>query len=172
MPAEILSFIDKQDTIELVRDQVAAILKVELENQQTLAPEGVLMPRVFIERSRPWGEFLSAPEAAAPILNVWIDNANYDGASSNVVERQRADVTINIDGYGYGVSVDDGDPEGGHTPSDLASALEAQRAARFARNILMASHYVYLGMRGVVWKRWTQSLTFFQPDIIFACRCI
>lgn len=165
MPPKITALIDKTDTIELVRDQVAGILKLELDHQQTLAPPGVLMPRVFVERSRPWGEFLSASATGAPIINVWLDNANYDGATSNVVERQRADAIINVDCYGYGASVDDGNPAGGHTPGDLRAALESQRAARLARNVLMSSHYTYLDMRGVVWKRWTQSLTFFQPQL-------
>jgi hypothetical protein len=165
MPPKILALIDKTDNVELVRDQVAAILKLELAHQQTLAPPGVLMPRVFVERSRPWGEFLSAPASAAPIVNVWLDNANYDGSASNTVERQRADTIINVDCYGYGASVDDGNPAGGHTPGDLTAALESQRAVRLARNVLMSSHYTYLGMRGVVGKRWPQSLTFFQPQL-------
>lgn len=165
MPPKITALINKTDNIELARDQVAAILKVELANQQTLAPIGTLMPRVFVERAHPWCEFLSASATAAPIINVWIDNASYDGVSSNIVERQRADAIINVDCYGYGVSVDDGNPEGGHTPGDLAAALECQRAARLARNILMSAHYTYLDMRGVVGKRWPQSLTFFQPQL-------
>lgn len=163
MPPKITALIDKLDTIELVRDQIAGILKVELEHQQTLTDTP--MPRVFVERARPWGEYLAAPRCAAPVINVWLDNANYDGASSNVVERQRADAVVNVDCYGFGASTDDGNPAGGHVPSDLMAALEAQRAVRLARNVLMSSHYTYLDMRGVVWKRWPQSVTFFQPQL-------
>ena len=33
------------------------------------------------------------------------------------------------------------------------------------RNILMSAQYTYLGLRGLVWKRWPQSITVFQPQI-------
>lgn len=163
MPAEILQLIDKRDNVEIVRDQIAAILALELAHQTTLGAE--LMPRVFVERANPWGEFIDAVRDQPPIINVWFDNANYDGAASNIVERQKAEAVFNIDCYGCGVSFDDGNSTGGHTPADIAAALEAQRAARLARNILMAGPYTYLGLRGVVWKRWPQALTMFQPQI-------
>lgn len=160
MPPKILELIDKVDNVEVVRDQIAAILAVELAHQTTLGAE--LMPRVFLERANPWGEFIDAVPAQAPIINVWFDSANYDGAASNIVERQKADAIYNIDCYGCGVAVEAG---AGHTPADIAAALEAQRAARLVRNILMAGVYTYLGLRGVVWKRWPQALTMFQPQI-------
>ena len=42
---------------------------------------------------------------------------------------------------------------------------EAQRAYRLVRNILMAGEYTYLGLRGLVWSRWPQSATSFQPQL-------
>jgi hypothetical protein len=163
MPAQILELIDKQDNVEIVRDQIAAILTVELAHQAVLS--GVVdQPRVFLERSNPWGEFIDAPLGARPIINVWFDAATYNGSTSNVVARQMCEGTFNIDCYGYAVSVDDGNPTGGHSPGDEDAALECQRAVRLARNILMAGQYTYLGMRGVVWKRWPQSLNMFQPQ--------
>lgn len=163
MPPQIPDLIDKRDNVEILRDQVAAILKVELAHQQTLTTE--LQPRVFVERSNPWGEFQDVEElrSAAPIINVWFDGETFDARASNIVERQTADATFNIDCYGYGVSVDVAG--GGHTPSDQTAALEAQRAVRLARNILMAGAYTYLGMRGLVGKRWPQSIQMFQPQI-------
>jgi len=56
-------------------------------------------------------------------------------------------------------------PGGGHKAGDKEAALEVQRALRLVRNILMAAEYTYLGMRGVVWQRWPQSITSFQPQI-------
>lgn len=162
MPALILELIDKQDNVEIVRDQIAAILAVELANQAVLS--GVTdKPRVFVERSNPWGEFIEGALTAQPIINVWFDTASYDGRASNIVERQKCEATFNIDCYGYAASVDDGNPVGGHSSGDQAAALECQRAARLARNILMSAHYTYLGLRGVVWKRWPLSLSMFQP---------
>lgn len=165
MPAQILEFIDKRDNFEIVRDQIAAILVVELAQQHAFS--GLTdKPLVFVERSNPWGMFIDAAEPVAqPIINVWFDSASYDPSTSNVVERQKCEATYNVDCYGYGISVDDGAPAGGHQPGDLQAALEAQRAARFARNILMAGPYTYLGLRGLVWKRFPQTLSMFQPQI-------
>jgi hypothetical protein len=164
MAALILELIDKRDNVEIVRDQIAAILVVELAHQATLSGATDL-PRVFIERSNPWGAFIEGDPEAAPIINVWFDNASFDPSSSNVVERQTCEATFNIDCYGYGVSADDGDPSGGHSPGDLRAALEAQRAVRYARNILMAGAYTYLGLQGVVGKRFPQTISMMHPQI-------
>lgn len=164
MPAQILELIDKQDNFEIVRDQIGAILAVEFANQHLLS--GLDQPRVFLERSNPWGDFIDATSPTAqPIINVWFDSANFDASTSNVVERQKCEATFNVDCYGTAISVDDGNPSGGHAPADLAAAREAQRAARLARNILMAGAYTYLGLRGLVWKRFPQTLSMFQPQI-------
>jgi len=72
-------------------------------------------------------------------------------------------VVFNVDCYGYGVSEDDG--ASGHKPGDREAALEVQKALRLVRNILMAAEYTYLGLRGLVWQRWPQSINVFQPPI-------
>jgi hypothetical protein len=69
---------------------------------------------------------------------------------------------FNIDCYGFGVST--GTAEG-HTPGDQSAAFNAQRALRLVRNILMASEYTHLNMKGTVWGRWPQSVNSFQPQI-------
>jgi hypothetical protein len=161
MPAQILELIDKRDNVEIVRDQIAAILAVELANQAALGLE--LPPLVFSERADPWGQFIAAVPNMPPILNVWFDSATFDESSSNVVERQAMHAVYNIDCYGAAVSQDEGGD--GHKPGDLEAALEAQRAYRLARNILMAGHYTYLGLRGLVWKRFPQTVSMFQPQL-------
>ena len=69
---------------------------------------------------------------------------------------------FNIDCYGFGISADD--PRGGHIPGDQLAALEAQRALRLVRNILMHDSYTHLGMIGLVASRWPQSVNVFQPQ--------
>jgi hypothetical protein len=164
MPAQILELITKQDNFEIIRDQIAAILTVELANQKTLSG-GVPQPLVFIERSNPWGQFIEAADVMPSLINVWFDSETFDESTSNVVERQTTAGIFNIDCYGAAVSLDDGNPAGGHQPADLAAALEAQRTGRLARNILMAGVYTYLGLRGLVGKRFPQSLSMFQPQL-------
>jgi hypothetical protein len=161
MPALINEVIGSTlDNVEIVRNQLASILKVELANQAVLTGEP--QPRVFLERSNPWGMFLEGGTTEPPIINVWFDTLTYDGAASNIVERQKADATYNIDCYGYGISVEDGS---GHVPGDQKASLECQRALRLVRRILMSGHYTYLALRGLVWKRWPQSVSMFQPQI-------
>jgi hypothetical protein len=35
---------------------------------------------------------------------------------------------------------------------------------RLVRNILMAGEYTYLALRGVVWRRWVDNISIFQPQ--------
>lgn len=170
MPALISEIIATPDNFEAIRDQIAAILVVELANQKVLT--GTEPPRVFVERSNPWGEFLDVPEEEptapvtppTPIINVSFESATFDGAASNIVQRQKVDGIFNIDCYACAVSADDGEIAGGHIAADRLAAFRAHATVRLARQILMSAHYTYLAMRGVVWKRWTQSLTMFQPQ--------
>lgn len=155
MISEILA---KQDNSEVVRDKLAEILL--LETGGTV--------RVFLERSNPWSEFVDAPESdsdeAKPIVNITYDGGNFDAHSSNQVERQKVTSTYNIDCYGYAPSEED-IITGGHIPGDSGAALAAQRAIRIVRNVLMSGKYTYLGLRGVVWRRWLQSIAVFQPQL-------
>lgn len=160
MPALIDELLSPRDNVQVVRDQIAAILAVELARQGELGLE--VVPRVFVERSRPWGAVVESPPNIAPIVNVWFDTASFDGAASNISERQRCDGTFNVDAYAFAPSKQDG---AGHTPADEAAALGCQDALGLCRKILMSAHYTYLGLRGLVWKRWPQTLGIFQPPI-------
>lgn len=162
------SLIDKQDNFEIVRDQIAAILVAETASQQSLATAAAKDPddwklRVFTERSNPWEQFLNGPTDKSPLVNIWYDNSSFDPKASNVMERQKADGVFNIDCYGYGESANL--VAGGHTPGDQEAAFEVQKAIRLIRNILMAAEYTYLGLRGLVWSRWPQTVTVFQPQM-------
>lgn len=164
----IQSLIDKQDNFEIIRDEIAAILKLEITEQMALATAAAKDPddwklRIFSERSNPWEEYSGEPTDTSPIVNVWYDNSGFDPGASNTVESQKSGTIYNIDCYGYGKSTDV--QGGGHNPGDKEAALEVQRALRLVRNILMASQYTYLGLRGLVWSRWPQSISVFQPQI-------
>lgn len=162
--AEINELIDKQDTFEIVRDQIAAILAIEIANQQVLAAAAAEDPeewrlKIFTERSNPWGDYLNAKTRQVPIVNVQYDTSSFNENASGVVDRQDTDGVYFIDCYGHGISKDE---TTGHTPGDQLAAFEAQRAVRLVRNILMAAAYTYLGLRGTVGKRWPQSVEALQ----------
>jgi len=164
----ISTLIDKQDTFEIVRDQIGAILTIEIASQMQLATNAGKDPndyklRIFTERSNPWEEFLNEVVDTSPLVNVWFDNSSFDPSKSNVVERQASETVYNIDCYGYGRSRDNGAT--GHIPGDREASFEVQKALRLVRNILMAAEYTYLGLRKTVWHRMPQSITAFQPEL-------
>lgn len=164
----IPTLIDKQDNFEIVRDQIGAILVTEVASQMALATAAAKDPndwklQIFLERSNPWEKWLNDQNDTSPIVNVWFDNSNFDKSASNVMQRQKTEATFNIDCYGYGISSDDG--ASGHNPGDKEAAFEVHKALRLVRNILMAAEYTYLGLRGLVWTRWPQAITSFQPQI-------
>lgn len=155
----------QQDAVETIRDQVSAILALETAAQVALATTaGEPDPqewafRVFQERSNPWDEFEDDP---TPLVNVMWDSSQFDMSASNIFERQKAEAVIHVDCYGYGVSADV--VAGGHVAGDQQALEISQRTARLVRNILMAAEYTYLGLRGVVWRRWVSSITIFAPQ--------
>lgn len=168
----ITKLIDKQDSFEIVRDQIAAILKLEVVNQMQLATAAgkdasLWNVDVFSERSNPWEQYQNADvsEPNNPIVNVWFDSANSDDASSDTVERQKVNGTFNVDCYACGISTETGD---GHNPGDQQAALNLHRVIRLVRNILMAGEYTYLGLPRrdlqFVWRRRIDSITIFQPS--------
>ena len=162
----IPSLIDKQDTFEIVRAKITEILALETANQQALALAGGKDPalwalNIYEERSNPWEQYQDATSDQTPIINVWFETASADKRSSDRFDFQKNVGIFNIDCIAPGFSADDGQ---GHVPGDKAAALNAQRAVRLARNIIMASEYTYLDLRGVVAGRWPASVTMFQPS--------
>jgi hypothetical protein len=179
--------IDKQDTVEIIRDKIGEILLTEAAAQQVLAAADDKDPnlwklRVFTEREMPWDEFREAPEQgsaeACPIVNISLQSESFDKSKSNHFERQHDTALFHLDCYGYGVSVA---TDVGHDPADEIAAFEAQRARRLVRNILMSARYEYLGLpRGAdqfVWRRWIRAIEMFKPAMgnqsiqgVVACR--
>lgn len=165
----ITQLIDKQDNFEIVRDRIAEILKIDIENQKTLAVAAGKDPalwdlRVFSERNNPWEEYQYADAPKSPIVNVWFDSLDSDDSASDTVERQKVNGIFNVDCYACGTSIETAE---GHTPGDETAALDIHRAIRLVRNILMAGCYTYLGFprkeKQFVWGRKVTSVNIFQP---------
>jgi len=160
------ALIDKTDNIELVRDQIGAILSANSVAQQGLAAAAGKSPqdfklRVFVERSAPWEMFRDDPIDTSPVVNVWLSSWAYPKALGNSVGRQGVEATYNIDILGYGKT--DGVIGLRQNPGDQTAAFESQRGARLVRNILMADQNTYLQMQGTVGGRWIESASTFQP---------
>lgn len=159
--------IDKKDNFEIVRDQIAAILKLEIDNQKQLAAAAGKNPadwdlRIFMERSNPFEEFQTDNYTGPAIVNVWYESSNFDDAGSDTVERQKANVTYNIDVYSHGTAQETSD---GHLPGDLQSSLRLAAATRLVRNILMAGPNTYLRFkRPFIWRRRVETINIYQPN--------
>lgn len=164
----ISALIDKQDNFEIIRDQIASILAMEVVSQKALAvtagkDQADWDLRVFTERTNPWEQWLETTDRLPPIVNVWYDSSTFQLAGSNLSQRQSTEGTFNIDCYGRGVAEDI--TAGGHIPGDQRAAADVQRALMLVRNILMASEYRELAFPpGNISQRWPQSIVMFQPQ--------
>lgn len=177
--AAITELIDKQDTFEIVRDQLAAILVLEIAGQKALATIAGRDPaawdaKIYAERTNPIHEYLNSG-SQTPVVNVWFERWSLDKESSSAVDRQRVTGVFNVDCYARGLAKDPGGV--GHIAGDQDAAERAHAAGRLVRNILMAGHYTYLALRGTVAERWVDSLSTFQPSVngeavqqVVACR--
>lgn len=168
MAALITELIDKQDTNEIVRDQIAAILALEIANQKTLALSNGKNPQdygfdVYLERLRP---FLTLTEneyghengeVKNGLVNVSFDNDMFDNKSSDTVGYQKAKGTFYIDCYAH-------INRNYNSAGDEATSKEADRIARLVRNIIMSGIYTYLGLRKTVTKRYIVRREKFVPS--------
>lgn len=161
------TLINKQDTSEIVRDQIAAILASETVAQQALATAAAEDPenwrfKVYLERSQPFNDWLNADLETldpAPLVNVSIDNYSCSERMGDPVTRQQSEAIFNIDCYGLGRARTNGV---GHIAGDKDAALECQRIVRLVRNILMSANYIHLGLKGTVGKRWVTGVEFYD----------
>ena len=83
MTALITSLIDKRDNMEIIRDEISAILALEIANQKALAlvagkDEDDFYFRVYTEKTNPWelvedenGKIISQ----VPLVNVYTESA-------------------------------------------------------------------------------------------------
>jgi len=153
MAALLTALIDKDDTNQIVRDKIAVILAEEIANQRALAvlaskpnPDDWFF-NVYIERAKPWEietDNDGTEGGQLPLVNVFYDNDVFDNKNSNTVEKQRTKGTFFIDCYGFKsrTSADAGDE---------LSSKEADRIAKFVRNILMAGVYTNLVLRLIIY---------------------
>jgi hypothetical protein len=168
----IPTLITDRDAQEIILDEIAAILVAETAAQQALATTALEDPRlwkfrVFSDAFAPWEDFRDAESAAdpldvSPIVNVTFDSCTFDMKTGNTVAQQKCTASYFIDCYAYGVSSDAVD---GHETASTHASRELYRCIRLVRNILMSAQYIYLGHRGVVWRRWITSIQTFQPPL-------
>lgn len=146
----VSELISTPDNIEIIRDQVAALLALDLENQHRLAVEAGdpnaedYNAAVFVENDDPL-QYVDSDTPGAnpfPCLNVSLDSTEQEKGTASV-NTSRMNATILVDVYAAGNADGGGD-------FGTSAALKAWKTARLARNILRAEANTYLRLRGVV----------------------
>lgn len=181
--AKITELIDKRDNFELIRDEIAAILVVEIVNQKALAVTAGKDPalwdfKTLIERSNPW-ELLEDSDGKitgeVPLVNVYFQSASDKPSSSNLINNQQFTGQFIIDCLASKVSTEDG--QGVKQFGDELAAIDVQRVIKLCRNILMSNIYTYIftsidsatglpiANKSIVQKRNISEIQMFQPDL-------
>ena len=150
-----------------VCDAVAVLLVREEANQRALAEADAQDPeplrlRVYADRTAPISDWIDVNSDAdkSPIINVRLERSEYVGG--NVIEQQRCQVRIGIECFAVGYAAQTAD---GFTHADAMLLDRLRSAVGFVRKVLMAGENTYLGMRGVVSKRWIDSEAYLPLDL-------
>lgn len=144
---ETIPLIQNIDGFEVVRNAIANILAAESLSQQALATAAGEDPDlwkldVYSEIANPFEAMRDGNGLVTPIVNVWYETStmidNQSSRGEQVYQSQ-----FNCECYGYGISEQ---TEAGHAPGDQSAMLEAQRASRIVRQILMHPKWRSLGL--------------------------
>jgi len=190
MNSQINKLLKTQDNAEIIRDRIAAILKMEFNNQKTLAENDPTVENkkdfninVYIENFRPW-ELTSnnGKNNPFPLVNVCLQETNEDqNKPGGISGKIKYTGTYYIDCYGCGNyrHIESEKDNFEIIPDDSLSAIRAWHTARITRNILMSGYYAYLGMQGTVMRRRITKITTIIPNgidtsaiSITACRIV
>jgi hypothetical protein len=147
--AQITDLICTPDSAETVRDQVAAILSLELQNQLRLAEEKGIDAsgyriKIYLENGRPYNT--EGDAAQTRIINVTLRKTQLEKGGNARLGKQKTEARIFIDCLACG-------NDSGMFADDRSASKRAWEIARLVRRILMADVYTYLGLRGIVGSR-------------------
>lgn len=138
------------DNIEVIRDQVAALLAVDFRRQAELAAEsgatdsGDYNVAVYVESDDPL-QYVDEDTPGAnpfPCVNVILDSSDPDKGTASV-NKQAFTAKLYVDCYAEGNNAEDGE-------FSFKAAQRAWKTARLVRRILRAEANTYLRLRGIV----------------------
>ena len=138
------------DNIEVIRDQVAALLAVDFRRQAELAAEseaidsGDYNVAVYVECDDPL-QYVDEDTPGAnpfPCVNVILDSTDANKGTASV-NKQAFTAKFYVDCYAEGNDAEDGE-------FSYKAAQRAWKTARLVRRILRAEANTYLRLRGIV----------------------
>lgn len=143
--ARINERLNEPDAYEIIRDQIAGIIDVEMDNQFQLAIADSdpvaedYKVTTYIENDEPLAA--GSDLNIFPIVNIWLDQTRDENGTSKV-NKSTDTATYRIDLYAIGNY--DGKFAG------RKASLKAWKLARCVRRILKSDVYTYLLLRGLV----------------------
>lgn len=167
MNAVINERLNESGSLEIIRNQLAGILAVEMAHQYELAVADSdpvaddYSVDVLVENDEP----IPATGGANsfPLINVSVEKTEHDGGSSNVNTTKRQ-AYINIDCYQTG---NYSGPFAGRT-----AAVKAWKLARCVQKILDSDYYTYLLLRGLVDSKYIGEVKGGVPDMDSAIKVV
>lgn len=148
----VKELIASPDNIEVIRDQIAALLALDLANQYALAQEAKdphaadYRVGVYVENDGPF-QYVDeqTPDANPfPCVNVSVDSTGQEKGTASV-NKQVMSAQFFVDVYATGNTASDAD-------MGTRASLKAWKTARIVRRILRAEANTYLRLRGIVGK--------------------
>lgn len=148
MENKLKLLLEKPDNVELIRDQLCAILKVECTAQRELAsgkPDAQdYRIGIWKDKTRPWSLTEdSEKKNPFPLVNVQLRGFKLDNPGGGTFGQKKYVASFHLDCYAHGEF-------GGEEPDDTDSAVKAWKIGRVIRNIVTSEHHAYLGLRGIV----------------------
>lgn len=148
----VSELVSAPDNIEVIRDQIGALLALDLANQYALAKEANdpsaadYDVQVFVENDSPL-QYVDedTPDANPfPCVNVSIESTGQEKGTASVGKQvMNAQFYVDVYATGNTESVDD---------MGAKASLKAWKTARLVRHILRAEANTYLRLRGIVGK--------------------
>jgi len=144
----ITELIDTPDNVETVRDQIAAILSLELQNQLAIAKdEGAPNSadydiKIYAENSRPYD---TVEDEAVSVVNVVCQEVTVPHGNPRMGD-QKEQAIFHLYCIANGNA-------NGNFRDDKSATFRAWKIMRLVRRILMSEPYTYLGMRKIVTSR-------------------
>ena len=137
---------NEPDNIEIIRDQMAGIIALEMDKQYEMAIDdddpvaSDFLARVLVENDEPLNAGGDNVDIF-PLINVSVDSRSLvDGTSA--VNYDKAQATVFVDCYQIG--------NNSGIFAGRKATIKAWKLARCVRRILRSDYYKYLRLRGVV----------------------
>jgi len=146
---QITELIEAADNVELVRDQIAALLSLELQNQHELAKNAGTKDaddydiEIYVENSRPYDT--TDDDDIISLVNIVCQQVTAPHSNPRM-GNQKSQAIFDIYCIANGNSL-------GDFRDDKSATFRAWKIMRLIRQIVMSEQYAYLGMRRIVTSR-------------------